>query len=243
MASNIHLFGTAIKRYNEKQLLKKFLNVIKIPPFGRLDFELKLDVEFYARFLALYAIRMKRHWIEKDEDYSGNGARDYFRRCEVERIEQVDAHYRKCLRRYHEHPEICQPGFEEETNDLMKEVEKGKRKKREKKFLDLWNKCIPLSDFIGKQRINIEYMKLRRKIRYTYEKLLFKTFGSDKAKKEAKILDKGFIGESSINQRSLEDSDRRCKDLTFNHDSNVGESLVATEHDDMNSVHIGKQNV
>jgi hypothetical protein len=46
MGSSSDLFGTAMKRFNEKQLLKKFLGVIKIPPFGHLDFELKLDLEF-----------------------------------------------------------------------------------------------------------------------------------------------------------------------------------------------------
>jgi hypothetical protein len=41
-------------RYNKKQLLKKFLQVIEIPPLGHLDFELKLDLEFYEPFLAIY---------------------------------------------------------------------------------------------------------------------------------------------------------------------------------------------
>jgi hypothetical protein len=35
MTSNSDLFGTAMKRYNERQLLKKFLRVIKIPLFGQ----------------------------------------------------------------------------------------------------------------------------------------------------------------------------------------------------------------
>jgi hypothetical protein len=123
----------------------------------------------------------------------------------------------------------------------MKKFEKGKRKKRKKKFKDLWNKCIPLSDFSGRNFINVNYMKQRREIRYKYEVLMYKVFGYEKLKKEVKTLYKGFIGDGTINQRSLEDSDRRCKDLTFNHDSNVDESLVAAEHDDMNEVHIGRQ--
>jgi hypothetical protein len=99
MASSSDLFGTAVKRFSERQLLKKFLGVIKIPPLGHLDFELKLDLEFYARFLALYVTRMKRYWLKKDEDFSGNGARDYHRKCEFNRIVKLDAEYRKCLKK------------------------------------------------------------------------------------------------------------------------------------------------
>jgi hypothetical protein len=71
MASNRVLFGTARKRYNERQLLKKFLKTISISPLGHLDFELKLDLEFYARFLALYIAKLQRDWVKIDEDYSG----------------------------------------------------------------------------------------------------------------------------------------------------------------------------
>jgi hypothetical protein len=44
-----------------------------------------------------------------------------------------------------------------------------------------------------------------------------------------------------VDQRNSEDSVQRCKDLTFDHDSTVDESLVAAEHVDMNKNHIGKQ--
>jgi hypothetical protein len=70
MASNNDLFGTAMMRYNEKQLLKKFLKVVEISPLGLLDYELKLDLEFFARFLALYVTKMKRDWVKKDEEFS-----------------------------------------------------------------------------------------------------------------------------------------------------------------------------
>jgi hypothetical protein len=40
MVSNSDLFGTAMMRYHEKQLYKKFLDEVEIPPLGPLDFEL-----------------------------------------------------------------------------------------------------------------------------------------------------------------------------------------------------------
>jgi hypothetical protein len=133
MASNSDLFGTAMERYNERQLLKRFLGVIKIPPLGQLDFELKLDIEFYARFLALYTAKMKRDWIKIDADFSGIGKRDYYRKCEVDRIIKIDAEYRKSLKKYEEHPEYFQPSFEEETREQMRKFERSKKKKRKKK--------------------------------------------------------------------------------------------------------------
>jgi hypothetical protein len=44
-----------------------------------------------------------------------------------------------------------------------------------------------------------------------------------------------------VNQRNSNETVRRCRDLTFNHDSTVGKSLVAAAHDDMNKNQIGKQ--
>jgi hypothetical protein len=60
MASNSEIFGTAMFRYNEKQLYKKFLKVMKIPPLGRLDFSLMNDMKFNARFLAMLTAKMKK---------------------------------------------------------------------------------------------------------------------------------------------------------------------------------------
>jgi hypothetical protein len=44
-----------------------------------------------------------------------------------------------------------------------------------------------------------------------------------------------------VNQRSLTDVVRKCGISTIYHDSNVSESLVAAVHDDMDTIHIGKQ--
>jgi hypothetical protein len=67
MASNGDFIGTAMMRFNEKQLYKKFLKVIDIPPVARLDAELMLDLKFYTRFLALYVAKMKRDWAKIDK--------------------------------------------------------------------------------------------------------------------------------------------------------------------------------
>jgi hypothetical protein len=76
MASFSDLFGTATTRFNEKQFVKKFLNVVEIPPLGHFDMELKLDIEFYARFLAMYASKMKRKNVKTDGDFTGRNVRE-----------------------------------------------------------------------------------------------------------------------------------------------------------------------
>jgi hypothetical protein len=60
MASNSEIFGTVMLRYNEKQLYKKFLKVMKSPPLGRLDSSLMNDMKFYTRFLAMLTTKMKK---------------------------------------------------------------------------------------------------------------------------------------------------------------------------------------
>jgi hypothetical protein len=60
MVSNSELFNTAMMRYQVKQLYKKFIDVIEIPHLGHLDLGLKQNIIFYAKFLALYAAKMKR---------------------------------------------------------------------------------------------------------------------------------------------------------------------------------------
>jgi hypothetical protein len=95
MASNRDLFGSTMMKFREKQMLKKFLSVIEIPPLGYLDFELRLDLEFYARFLALYISKLKRDWVKKDEDFSGRGPKKYYAECWTKRTLKTDANTRK----------------------------------------------------------------------------------------------------------------------------------------------------
>jgi hypothetical protein len=60
MAANNELFGTDLTRYNEKQLYMKFSKVIEVPQLARLDVSLIEDFRFYARFLVIYATKMKK---------------------------------------------------------------------------------------------------------------------------------------------------------------------------------------
>jgi hypothetical protein len=71
MASNSDLFGTRMMRYREKQLYKKFLDVIEIPPLGQLDSSLVQVIKFYPRFLVIYTAKMKRFWVQKVQNYHG----------------------------------------------------------------------------------------------------------------------------------------------------------------------------
>jgi hypothetical protein len=76
MAANSELFGTGLTRYNEKQLYKKFLKVIEVPRLARLDVSLLEDFRFYARFLAIYASKMKKDWVKKDRNFFGDGLKE-----------------------------------------------------------------------------------------------------------------------------------------------------------------------
>jgi hypothetical protein len=67
------IFGTGMMKFTEKQLYKKFLKVIEIPPIARLDAELVFDIKFYARFLAIYISKMKKNWTRIDNEMSGKG--------------------------------------------------------------------------------------------------------------------------------------------------------------------------
>jgi hypothetical protein len=58
-------------RYSEKQLYKKFLDVVDNHPIARLEAEMMLDFKFYARFLAMFISKMKKDWVKIDEDFSG----------------------------------------------------------------------------------------------------------------------------------------------------------------------------
>jgi hypothetical protein len=106
-----------MKRFGEKQFLKKFLGVIEIPRLAHLDLELKLDLEFYARFLALYVTKMKRDWVRLDGNFSSKGPNEYHGKCWISRVLKIDSEYRKALRKYEKQPEFFEPGFEVVTQD------------------------------------------------------------------------------------------------------------------------------
>jgi hypothetical protein len=71
MASNCDMIGSGMFRYNEKHLFKKFLDIIDLPPLGHLDASLKNDLKFHARFLVMFASKMKRDRVVKDRSYFG----------------------------------------------------------------------------------------------------------------------------------------------------------------------------
>jgi hypothetical protein len=49
------------------------LKIIEIPPLGGLDLSLMEDIRFYARFLAMFASKMKKDCVRKDNDFYGTG--------------------------------------------------------------------------------------------------------------------------------------------------------------------------
>jgi hypothetical protein len=158
-----------------------------------------LDLEFYARFLALYISKLKRDWVKKDEDFSCRGPKKYYDECWTKRTLKTDAKYKKNLKKFEKHPEYFEPSFEDVTQDAMRKLEKRARMKRKKKSFKLWNNCIPLSEYSGNQNINCQYMIKRRELRYKFEIVNYAVFGFEKKKKEKDIIYKGLIN-SSINE-------------------------------------------
>jgi hypothetical protein len=193
------------------------LKVIEIPPLWLLDFELKLDLGFYTRFLALYVSKIKRDWVKKEEKFSGKNPKRYIGDCWTKRLLKIGADFVRARTKYKNYPELFEPGFEERTKKVVRKFEKGKRKKRKKKEFKLWNNCIRLSDYKGVMNINYEYMLKRREYRYKYECLNYAVFGYEKIKKENNTIYKSIIT-SKMNEpreRKLEILDRECEAQTI----------------------------
>jgi hypothetical protein len=199
MASNSDLFGIAMMRYNGKQLLKKFLKVIEIPPLGHLDFELKLDLEFYTHFLALYVAKLKRDWIKKYEEFSGKGPINYANECWTKRMLKIKADYKRVRDKFKRCPEVFEPGYEDKTKRVIRNLEKGRRKKGKKKSVRLWNNSIQLTKYSGILNTNYHYMLKRREYRCKYEIVNYSVFVYEKIRKEANVIYKGKI-KSKINE-------------------------------------------
>jgi hypothetical protein len=165
-------------RFHEKQLYKKILHVV--------------DLRFYARFLALYASKMKREWIRKDEDFSGGGLKKYVDSCWTKRLIKNEAEYKKMLKKLEKHSEIYELGCESATDYYPSKWQKGVGKKRKKKYKELWKETISLKEYEGKMQIDQTYVLKRRKIRYIYEDLMHLIYGYIReGKKEVKIIYKG----------------------------------------------------
>jgi hypothetical protein len=71
MGSNCDLFGIGLFKYSEAQMYKKFMDVILIPPRRNLNSRMMNNIRFYARYLAIYAIKLKKLRVGNDGDYTG----------------------------------------------------------------------------------------------------------------------------------------------------------------------------
>jgi hypothetical protein len=130
MAANSELFDTGLTRFNEKQLYKKFLKVIEVPPLARLDVSLMEDFRFYARFLAIFVSKMKKDWVKKDQNYFGDGLKARREKQKEGQFAIDQAHYAKIMKDRREFPEIASPGPE---RAYYEREEKWKVKKKRKK--------------------------------------------------------------------------------------------------------------
>jgi hypothetical protein len=97
-----------------------------------LNYELKLDLEFYAQFLAFYIAKLKRDWVKKDEEFIGSGPINYANSCRTKRMVKIEADYVRARDKFKKSPEVFEPGYEDKTKRVIRNLEKkeGKNEKR-----------------------------------------------------------------------------------------------------------------
>jgi hypothetical protein len=125
MAANSELFGTGLTRYNQNQLYKKFLKVIEVSPLTRLDVSLMEDFRFYARFLAIFAIKMKKDWVRKDESYFGEGLKERKEKQREKQFKADWANYTKRMKDKEKFPEIASPNINGLVGSILKVLNRG----------------------------------------------------------------------------------------------------------------------
>jgi hypothetical protein len=89
--------------------------VIEVPPLGHPDAELMLDSKFYARFLALYASKMKKDWVRIDMNYEGNRLKEARNNYTVILERKIDKEDRKRKKILKEPQEYYVLGYEVKT--------------------------------------------------------------------------------------------------------------------------------
>jgi hypothetical protein len=233
MSANCDYFGTGMMRFQEKQFYKKFLSVIEIPPLGHLDYELKFDLRFYARFLSMYVAKLKLDWVKMEESYLQKAKQEQYWNQVSRKLMINDAWHKHFLNKIASSKKLFQEGYESYTEKWVKRKHCKERKKVKIKSDKIWMNCIPLSYYKGRDVIDLNYVISRRTIRRTYEKAYFLAFGYETVK-EKKVVDnclyKGKIGIINIyHERRQEALDCECEAQAINHHSTVGRSREAAE--------------
>jgi hypothetical protein len=244
MARNGDFFGTAMMKFNEKQIYKKFFKVVDILQIARLDDELMLDFKFYAKFLALYVTKMKRDSTKIDEEMSGKG----MKKAQLDYYNHNIEKWSKNTKKVKEHPECdysVDNGMCLTDKAYFRDSEKSRyQKKRKKRYKQLWNNCILLTNYKGKMFINQEYVLSRRKIRYEEERQLIKKFCLDQTNQNEEFRQtvyndhtlKSFYGKPY--ERKLDILDCEYKEPTIDQLSTVDELGKAVEEDNLFSPQI-----
>jgi hypothetical protein len=127
------------------------------------------DLRFYVRFLAIYATKMKKDWVKKDESFFGEGLKERREKQKALQFKKDCANYKKRIEDEKKFSEIREPGLERDFYD--KEESWQAKKKRKKRYNKLWRNTIPLTLYRGILEVSFEFVKRRRK-KYSYSILL-----------------------------------------------------------------------
>jgi hypothetical protein len=130
MAANCDMFGTGMMRFSEKQLYKKFLKVIEIPPLCYQDKELMFHIRFYARFLSLYVAKMKLDWARKEKSFKGEAIQEEHLRQLKNRMMIEEAWHKHFLQKCEKNEKAFKRGFESYTERWVKKKQCKVRKKK-----------------------------------------------------------------------------------------------------------------
>jgi hypothetical protein len=238
MAANCDMFGTGMMRFNEDQLYKKFLDVIDVPPLLYENSDLMFHIRFYARFLSIYVAKMKLDWANREQSFKGKAIQEECLRQIKERMMIEDAWHKYVLKKCNNDEKAFKRGFESYTDKFIKRNHCKVRKKKDVEITKVWRNCIPLSDYIGKESINLEYVICRRNIRRSFEKIEWQAFGYkfekdiSEAEEVSNCIFKGKIGcinNFQFYERRQEILDCECEEQTIDRHSTVGKSRGAAD--------------
>jgi hypothetical protein len=129
--------------------------------------------------------------------------------------------------------ELYKDGYESYIEKWVKRNHCKVRKKKKNKILMIWNNCIPLSDYRGKEVINLEYVICRRTIRRLNEQAVWLEFGHGIKKEASEVNNCVYKGKTgyinNYHERKLVSQDCECEAQAIDRQSTVGKPCEAAD--------------
>jgi FMN phosphatase YigB (HAD superfamily) len=104
------------------------------------------DLKFYARFLSIYAAKMKKDWVKEDKGYKGKGLIERRRNFEEKQEEKQQKAYKKIVQK---EEKIYEESTSDESNDPFEQAKRWLEERKKKKYKKLWKNTISLDEYKG----------------------------------------------------------------------------------------------